>query len=128
MGAVVTATFEQKRNFLYAKSVVRAATKGITTSVLNGLTRHSDRDKRGLFAMLGLGSQMLAEATERADLRAARYLPGKAYVGGINLKPGTYSYTIIYYGQKKRRIAEYRFENVIIRADALNLTEVICLR
>ena len=127
LGEVINATFSQKKSLIYAKSVIRASIKGIAASVFFDAARHS-RNEKGLFAMLGLGSQMLAEATERADLRAARYLPGKAYVGGINLKPGTYSYTIIYYGQKKRRIAEYRFENVIIRADALNLTEVICLR
>ena len=127
MGAVINATFSQKKNIIYVKTITRAIIKGMTARVFNEAARHSDENK-GLFTILGLGSQIFAEASERADLRGARYFPAKAYVGGINLRPGTYSYTITYYDSTGKAIAERRFENIMIGANALNLTEVVCLR
>ena len=127
ISSVVTGTFTQKKNLIYVKSVVRASVKGIAASVFNIVAEQSEENK-GLYTILGLGSQILAEASEKADLRIARYFPGKAYVGGINLAPGTYSFTVTFYGQGKEVIASRRHENVIIKSNTLNLTEEICLR
>jgi hypothetical protein len=71
---------------------------------------------------------VLAEVSEQADLRVARYFPGKAYVGGINLKPGTYSFSVNYYGEGRKMLASRRHENMQIRVNALNLTEDVCLK
>jgi hypothetical protein len=127
MSAVAAATFSQRKNLIYTKSVVRASVKGIAASVFNAAAEESN-DNKGIFTLLGLGSQLLAEASEQADLRIARYFPGKAYVGGINLKPGVYSFTVIFYGSNKSVIAERRHENVRVAANTLNLTEDVCLR
>jgi hypothetical protein len=127
MSAVAAATFIQKKNLIYTKSIVRASAKGIAASVFNSAAEKSE-DNKGLFTLLGLGSQILAEASEQADLRASRYFPGKAYVGGINLKPGVYSLTVTFYGSNKTALAVRRHENVRVSANALNLTEVVCLR
>jgi hypothetical protein len=124
---VVSATFYQRRNLIYAKSIVRASIKGISASVFHILAENSS-ENRGLFTILGLGSQLLAEASEQADLRIARYFPGKAYVGGINLPPGTYSFTVTFYGEGGRVIARRYHENMRISENTLNLTEVLCLR
>jgi hypothetical protein len=127
ISAVAAATFAQKKNIIYARSIIRASVKGITASVFSAAADQSDENK-GIFALLGLGSQILAEASERADLRTSRYFPGKAYVGAINLKPGTYSYTVTYYGKNREIIAVRRFNDIMINADVLNLTEVVCLK
>jgi len=128
ISAVVTATFAQKKGIIYSKSIMRASIKGVTASVFNTAAEHSKGKDKGVYTMIGIGSQILAEASEQADLRVARYFPGKAYIGGITLKPGTYSYTVTYYGKKREVIAEYRFDNILIRANALNLKEVVCLK
>ena len=127
ISAVVEATFAQKKNVIYVKSVIRASTKGIAASVL-GSAAESSEENKSLFSILSIGTQILAEASEKADLRVARYFPGKAFVGGINLLPGTYSYTVTFYGRRREVITERRFEDIIIRINALNLTEVICLK
>jgi hypothetical protein len=127
MSAVAAATFVQKKNLIYTKSIVRASVKGIAASVFNSAAEKSEENK-GLYSLLGLGSQILAEASEKADLRMARYFPGKAYVGGINLAPGIYSFTVTFYGSNKTALAVRRHENVRVTANALNLTEVVCLR
>jgi hypothetical protein len=127
IAAVASATFVQKKNLIYAKSVIRASVKGAAATVLNVMAENSEENS-GLYTLLGLGTQIFAEASERADLRAARYFPGKAYVGGINLAPGTYSFTVIYYGDNKRVLAVRRHENISIRLNTLNLMEEICLK
>lgn len=61
------------------------------------------------------------------DRRMGRFIPGRAYVGGINLKPGTYSFTINYYKGKdiihSRKIENYRTEE-----GKLNLIDDYCLK
>ena len=127
ISAIVTATFTQRKNLIYAKSVVRASLKGIAASALN-IASHVSNENRGLFALLGLGTQIFAEVSERADLRGSRYFPGKAYVGGINLPPGSYSFTVIYYGAGRQEITRSRHENVGVNLNTLNLTEDVCLK
>jgi hypothetical protein len=127
LSAVVGATFSQRKTVIYTKSVVRASVKGAAASAFHVAARESE-ENAGLFTLLGLGSQIFAEVSEKADLRVARYFPGKAYVGGINLAPGTYSFTLTYYGQGKQVIARRRHENITIRANALNLWEEVCLK
>jgi hypothetical protein len=127
IGIVAEATFGQKKNIIYTKSVIRASIKGIAASIFNEAA-HSSSNKKGLFLLLGVTSQILAEAGEKADLRIARYFPCKAYVGGITLDPGIYSYTVVYYGQGRKPVKEFRFENIMISEKVLNLTEVVCLK
>jgi len=127
ISAVVTATFTQRKNIIYTKSILRASIKGVAAAVFNSAADSSSENK-GLYTLLGIGTQLLAEASEKADLRVARYFPGKAYVGGINLSPGTYSFTITYYGGTGQVIALRRYEDVNIFVNALNLTEDICLQ
>jgi hypothetical protein len=60
------------------------------------------------------------------DRRMARFIPGKAWVGGINLRPGDYSFTINYYKGENvlhsRNVQDYKVE-----AGKLNLIEDFCL-
>jgi hypothetical protein len=127
ISAVVTATFVQKKNLIYTKTIVRASVKGVAATVFSVMSETSE-ERSGLYSLLAVGSQALAEASEKADLRVARYFPGKAYVGGINLPPGTYSFTVTYYGEDKRVLAVRRHENIQININTLNLTEDVCLK
>ncbi|MDR1956660.1 MAG: hypothetical protein LBQ30_07390 [Treponema sp.] len=129
ISAVAAATFAQKKNLIYTKSIIRASVKGVAATVLNVMAAEEDSgEKSGLYSLLGLGTQFFAEASEKADLRVARYFPGKAYVGGINLAPGNYSFTVNYYGDNKRVLVSRRHENISIRANTLNLMEDTCLK
>jgi hypothetical protein len=127
MAAVASAVFVRKKNLIYTKSVIRASIKGIAASAFN-LAAENSSENAGLFTLLGLGSQILAEAGERADLRQGRYFPGRAYVGALNLPPGTYSFTVTFYGSGGSILARRRHEQIRVAAGALNLTEDICLK
>jgi hypothetical protein len=57
----------------------------------------------------------------------ARYIPDKAYIGGINLDPGTYNITIHYYSGR-HIVAKDEHRDVEVRANAANLIETISLK
>jgi len=54
------------------------------------------------------------------DSRQGRFLPDRAYAGGINLAPGLYSITINFFNGA-HLIHSERHENVRVQAGALNL-------
>jgi hypothetical protein len=121
ISAVAGETFKQKAGVIYLRSCIRAITKAATAAAL------SDR-KSDAAAILGLFTQIYAEVSEQADLRVSRYFPGRALAGGITLEPGIYSYTVNFYDYSGSVIQSERFEDVEIKNQGLNLTEVLCLK
>jgi hypothetical protein len=128
--AVARETFKGKRDVIYLKTVIRATMKGLTSSVLDARASSDDIDDSTSFilSLLSFGNKIFAEASEQADLRISRYFPARAYVGGINLDPGTYSFTVNYRDASGRVLASFRQENIMIYKDRLNLLEAVCLR
>ncbi|MFP3041139.1 hypothetical protein LQZ19_04885 [Treponema primitia] len=125
--AIAKETFKGRANLAYLKSVIRGTVKGVTSSVLDAGSERTEGGTALVLGILSLGTQIFAEASEKADLRISRYFPAKAYVGGITLDPGIYSYTITYYSDN-RVVDSLRQENVEIRAGGLNLAEAVCLK
>ncbi|GHV75703.1 hypothetical protein AGMMS49942_05240 [Spirochaetia bacterium] len=125
--AIARETFKEKAHLSYLKSVLRGTLKGVTSSVLGGVGDEVGGDAGLILGILSIGAQVFAEVSEKADLRISRYFPARAYVGGITLTPGTYSYTVTYYSGN-RVVNTYRQEQVRIRAGGLNLAETACLR
>jgi hypothetical protein len=126
--AVARETFKEKEQVIYLKTIIRATIKGAASSVLEAAATDQDGGTSLILSILSLGAQVYAEASEQADLRISRYFPGKAYVGGINLAPGVYSFSVTYYGQSGKPLAVFRYEDVPVRENRLNLTEAVCLR
>jgi hypothetical protein len=126
--AVARETFKSKRNIIYLKTIIRAAVKGATTSALGAASDQTDGTTALVLGILSLGSQVYSEASEQADLRLSRYFPGKAYVGGINLEPGIYSFTVNYYDGNGGIIASFAEKDVPVRKNLLNLKELVCIK
>ncbi|MDR3192772.1 MAG: hypothetical protein LBT87_06875 [Treponema sp.] len=126
--AVARETYRKKEQVVYLKTVIRATVKGVTSSVLDAAAADQNGGVGLILSLLSLGAQVYAEASEQADLRISRYFPGKAYVGGINLAPGVYSFSVTYYGPSDKPLAVFRYADVPVRENRLNLTEVVCLR
>jgi hypothetical protein len=124
-------TFKLNQSAIYLKTVMRSSAKSTTSAAFQAASEASedkDDSASALFGVLSLGAQIFAEVSEQADLRAAHYFPGKALVGGINLDPGIYSFTVNYYDTKRRLVYQQRFENISVQENQLNLVEVICLK
>jgi hypothetical protein len=128
MGAVARETFKEKVSLIYLKTILRATIKGLTSSALGIASDETSGEASLILGLLSIGTQVMAEASEKADLRISRYFPAKAYVGGINLNPGVYSVTVNYYAQNGRIIASYAQDGVMVKENVLNLMEAVCLR
>lgn len=127
LSAVAAETFRQSAALTYLKAVLRATAKGSASMIFDQLAQTGESSL--LFSVLSLGTQLYAEFSEQADLRLSHFLPAEAWVGGITLDPGVYSFTVIYESASgKRALWRDRFENVRVYADRLNLTETVCLR
>jgi hypothetical protein len=125
--AIATETFKERAHLAYLKAVLRGTIKGIASSVLSSAGDEAGGDAGTVLGLLSMGTQLFAEASEKADLRISRYFPAKAYVGGITVDPGVYSYSIIYYSGG-RVVDSFRQENAPIRSGSLNLAEAVCLK
>jgi hypothetical protein len=125
--ATARETFKERAHLAYLKSVLRATIKGVASSVLSSAGDQAEGDAAAVLGLLSIGTQIFAEASEKADLRISRYFPAKAYVGGITLDPGLYSYSITYYSGN-RVVDSFRYENVPLRAGGVNLAEAASLK
>jgi hypothetical protein len=125
--AIASETFKARAHLAYLKAVLRGTIKGVASSVLSGAGEEAEGNAGVVLSLLSIGTQLFAEASEKADLRISRYFPAKAYVGGVTVDPGVYSYSIIYYSGD-RVVDSFRQENVPIRAGRLNLAEAVCLK
>ena len=122
-------TFKRNQSAIYLKTVIRSVSKTVTATVLDAASSNSDDSGQSLlFGVLSIGAQIFAEVSEQADLRVSHYFPGKALVGGINLDPGRYSFTVNYYDRRQRLVYQQRFENIDVREHQLNMVEAVCLK
>ena len=125
MGAVIKETYNARFSSLllktYARILLKYAAIDISVAIRNTKSPYTDA------LMYATISKIVADASESADIRMGRYLPDKAYIGGVNLDPGTYTVTFNYYSGK-RIVARDKHENVSVKAGALNLLESISLK
>ncbi|MDR3249185.1 MAG: hypothetical protein LBT39_10420 [Treponema sp.] len=126
--AIARDTYKAREQVIYLKTIIRATAKGLSSAVLGSMAEETEGDRSLLYGILSLGTQIFAEASEQADLRISRYFPAKAYVGGITLNPGLYSFKVVYYNYSGRVISSFRYEDIPVRENRLNLTEAICLK
>jgi hypothetical protein len=125
---VARETFEKRKSVIYLKTIIRATMKSAASLSLDEASEKEGGNTGLVLGILSLATQMYAEASEQADLRISRYFPARAWVGGINLEPGTYSFRVNFYGASGRLLVSQEYKDITIRADTLNLTEAVCLR
>ncbi|MDR1788559.1 MAG: hypothetical protein LBR16_08960 [Treponema sp.] len=132
--AVARETFRSKVGAITRKTVLRSILKNtaaVATRDVGGAMSQSSNDRTAaagsLMMALGVLGQIAANASEQADLRMGRYFPGKAFVGGLTLEPGTYSFTVRFLGGG-RVLHAVEYHDVEVSAGGLNLVEAVCLR
>jgi hypothetical protein len=128
MGAVIEETYNARLSRVLIKTYIRTMLKYAAIDIAAVETiRRTDSE---LVTVLAIASALAAreafDATESADIRMSRYLPDKAYIGGINLDPGNYDIEIRFYNGNQLIAKEER--NVNVRADRLNLVEAVNLK
>ena len=121
-------TFEQHKTLIYLRAILRSIGKSTTSTVWGTLADDSSDSGLGLlFSVLEVASVVSTEASERADIRVARYLPSVAWVSGMNLEPGEYILNIEYKNNSGAQVAlEQKY--ITVTATGLNLVEAVCLK
>ncbi|MCL2026174.1 MAG: hypothetical protein FWG92_05150 [Leptospirales bacterium] len=107
--------FETREKYRQAVWFIREYTSVYSTALLSAATLGIYRGKSDTRKNTGL------------DLRQSQLMPGKAYVGAVNLTPGTYSFTINYYSGNNL-IDSRRIENQTVTAGGINLIQDYCLK
>jgi hypothetical protein len=124
MGAVVKETFNARFSNVFFKTYIRVFLKYAAADISAAIANERDS---GAALLIALGARAALDASEDADIRMSRYLPDKAYIGGVNLDSGTYDVTVKFYsGMKLAALAEYK--NVIVKTGGLNLIESVSLK
>jgi len=128
MGAVIEETYNAHFSQIFFKTFIRLLSKYAAVAVSANIARERGGDYAELTALsIAIAGKAAADASEGADIRMARYIPDKAYIGGINLDPGTYNITIHYYSGR-HIVAKDERRDVEVRANAANLIETISLK
>jgi hypothetical protein len=132
ISTVVSDTFNGHLSSVYLKTYARVVAK-LAVAAAGGKAAEQKALDKNLPALVALGAglgvlkaaQAALDATEAADTRSGRYLPGKAYMGALNLRPGTHTVTVEYDVAGK----PYRFtKTVMIKAGERVLVEAACLQ
>jgi len=125
IGAVIEETFTARYSNILIKTYIRTLFKYAAADIAAAEATKKHGEHIGF--MTALAARMAMDLSEAADTRMSRYLPNKAYIGGINLDPGVYSVIINYYsGNDLIDSAEYR--DVTVNQNTLNLLESVNLR
>jgi hypothetical protein len=128
MGAVIEETYNARFSQIFYKTFIRLLTKYAAVAVAANIAEEQGGDFAKLTALsVAITGKAAADASEGADIRMSRYLPDKAYIGGIDLDPGIYNITVHYYSGSRIAAKDER-RDVEIRADAPNLIETISLK
>jgi hypothetical protein len=126
MGAVMAETFKARYNIIVAKTYIRTVMK-YAVSVGGGVAAAKASDNELVGWGVALLGKLLTDASEAADIRSSRYFPGRAYVGGVNLRPGVYDISVNFYNGPSL-VDSVKRSGVKVEAQKTNIIEAFSLR
>ena len=125
MGKVIEETFAIRYASTVVKTYIRTLLKYVATDLI--AAGIAEKQSELLALVSAITAKAIFEETEKADIRMSRYLPDKAYIGGINLDPGKYDVTINFYSANNL-ISSENYSDVQVRERTLNLIDSVNLR
>jgi hypothetical protein len=124
VGRVARETFEAKKSLIYLRSVARAVAKGLIAH-----KQKQKADTGGLGGWLKKAAiDVATDLTENADLRCARLLPGRIFVGDFVLPPGQHNLSVEFFDQTGQRLGGRTFPAYQVLPSGLNLIEATLLQ
>ncbi len=123
IGTVARETFRAKRGLIYLRSVARA--------VVKGLAAHELKEEVGKDGGLGgwlakAAVDVVTDISESADLRSSQYLPGRIFVGQLELADGAHTITLEYRNAQGLVVQRETLEGFDIGRTKLPLVRGIC--
>jgi hypothetical protein len=120
-GKVFEETFNVKYPAIRTKTYIRALLKYVSVEVAAQVAVKKNSPPLAVTAA-ATAAKKTADASEQADIRSSRYLPGKAFVGGITLDPGSYDVTFTFSNGEKI------VKTINVKAGKANLVEAVNLK
>ncbi len=114
-------TFESHKNATFFKTAMRAIAKGIGAGKL-GESIKDNMDNKGLGDILAFVLNAAVDATEHADLRTWRTIPGYVFVGEFPIAPGNHNIEIRFLDSEGNLLASKTITNYLIN-NKLNIIE-----
>ncbi len=113
-------TFEAKKTLIYLRSVGRAVAKGLATHQLK-----KKFDTGGIEGWLKKAAvDVGSDISENADLRCARFLPGRIFASDFVLAPGIYDLKVEFLGIDDQIIKTETIPGYAVSQFGLNLISV----
>jgi len=129
MGAVIEETYNASFSRIFLKTYIRTMLKYALIDI--AAVEAKKYAKSDIAAITAVASALAAktafDASESADVRMTRYLPDKAYIGGINLDPGTYKVTVNFYSGSSA-ISKIEYNDVQVMGKNVNIIEAVSLK
>jgi len=135
MSAVITDTFNARFATIALKTWLRTLAKyAIQETAYTASEGGQGGGRRGggsPWAAVGrqaafLGGKLLVDASETADIRMSRYLPGKVYIGSFLIEPGTYDITVKYFSQGSLINSDVK-QGYTVQANNVNMMQLVNL-
>ena len=121
---IAAKTFETEKGITYFKTVTRAILKGIGSSSIG---RTIKKDVKGTLGDILAGVVNVAvDATENADLRSWRTMPGYCFAAEFPMEKGIYNIEILFLNQFGEVISNKTIEKYKVTS-GLNLVEAVHL-
>jgi len=121
MIAVAKKTFQTEKSIIYFKTITRAVLKGIASSAA-GRTIKKETGDNFLGDVAAALTNALVDATEHADLRSWRTMPGYCFVGEYDIDPGVYNVEIRFIGEIGQILSKRVYKDFKV-VKGLNLLE-----
>jgi len=95
MDKVASEIYKVKMPIIYARTMVRALTKALSTKALS---KKAEEESKALGELVSILGGIGQEASEKADLRGWQTMPGDAYVTLLNIPEGSHDISLEYHG------------------------------
>ncbi len=120
-------TFRIRQPMILLRTGIRVLMKGVAVhQARQEIKKEAKDDAMGDFlAFLAMEAVM---ATEIADCRISRFFPARAYVGEVDVTPGTHAVRVEYLGADKQVLYTHDLGAVEARGGSLNVKESVCIQ
>lgn len=125
MSIIASETFKASSSLAYARAATRSTLKALGVAIYDSVI-HVDTPPSAGEEFLSWLLKLTNYATESADVRSSHFLPSAAWVGSVDLEPGTYSCTVAFQDNMGRTLYTQRYPSIAIEATQLNIIEAVC--
>lgn len=128
LSTIAVDTFAPQGALALQKSIMRSMARAMGIAVSDSLSSSKDDNVSLLGDLLGLFFKVSGEVAERADVRSTHYLPSEAWVGAIDLAPGTYTVEISFISTWGQRVGTVIQTAEVTSSGSLSLVEALLPR